>query len=356
MPGVQSITNLIARLPAIRLVCTLEAQAEARLPAYLGSTLRGALGSSLKQAVCTEGLRSCDGCHRQESCVYPLVFETPFATGEQEVKRMRDIPHPYVIEPPLPEPGHPCPWDSADTDRMPVIREGKRFWRPGDSLVFGLVLLGRGTGVLPYLIFALRLLAERGLGVNRHPFWLARVETETGQMIYDGQSGKILPLPVPDALADITIPESTDLSLSFHTPTRLVRKGLIDRKLLPENVVLNLARRMEALLHFHAQIPFSELDLRGLGSLASSITLSDSHLAFTDWERYSNRQKQKIQMGGMTGRVVWKNVHPSLAALLRAGEYLHVGKGAVMGMGRISVKSCSQQSSLKRKESREVAT
>lgn len=247
---------------------------------------------------------------------------------------MRDIPHPYVIEPPLPEHGHPCSWESTDTGRIPVLREGKRFWQPGDSLVFGLVLLGKGTSVLPYLMFALRLLAERGLGVSRHPFWLARVETEKGEKVYDGQTGRMLPFGNTSAFADLIVPDSSDIILRFYTPTRLVQKGVIDRKLLPSNVIMSLARRIEALLHFHAQIPLAQLELRSLATLAESIFVEDSHLTFTDWERYSNRQKQKIQMGGMTGTVVWRNVPKPVAALLQAGEYLHVGKGAVMGMGR----------------------
>ncbi len=58
------------------------------------------------------------------------------------------------------------------------------------------------------------------------------------------------------------------------------------------------------------------------------------HLAWHDWERYSNRQQTKMVFGGLLGTL---DLEGDLASLLRAAEILHVGKGATFGLGRIAV-------------------
>lgn len=320
----QDIVAPLHRLEALRLSCWLEAQTSARLPGYLGSTLRGALGHALKRTVCTRNMAPCQGCHLLPECVYPALFESPHAGGEQAIRRLRDIPHPYVIEPP--------PWR-----REP--------WRPGERLEFGLVLLGDCIARLPYWVFAVRALGEGGLGKEAHPFWLAEVRGLGGEGVYSGATGRLERHPrTARALPAVETAQSDGVCrIRFLTPTRVTVNNRLDRELAPVNLVAALARRAELMLHFHARVPLADLRLRALRDAAAGIRVVDSRLAFTDWQRYSNRQKQAIKMGGMTGRVVWRNVPPEIHALLRAGEYLHVGKGAVMGMGRYTIADAGQE-------------
>ncbi|MBW2328572.1 MAG: hypothetical protein JRF04_02970 [Deltaproteobacteria bacterium] len=49
---------------------------KARLPDYLGSTLRGALGWALKKTSCALRRQQCPTCLLREQCAYAWIFET----------------------------------------------------------------------------------------------------------------------------------------------------------------------------------------------------------------------------------------------------------------------------------------
>ena len=56
-------------------------------------------------------------------------------------------------------------------------------------------------------------------------------------------------------------------------------------------------------------------------------------MAFKDWERFSNRQNQRMKLGGYVGNVYLSNLPGFMMPLIQLGEYLHVGKNAVFGLG-----------------------
>ncbi|MFL6213004.1 MAG: CRISPR system precrRNA processing endoribonuclease RAMP protein Cas6 [Blastocatellia bacterium] len=71
----------------------LKAQRAVMLPLYLGSTLCGAFGHALKEAVCVAAHRNCERCMLAERCIYPYLFETPAPPIEwlrnQRARRLR---------------------------------------------------------------------------------------------------------------------------------------------------------------------------------------------------------------------------------------------------------------------------
>jgi CRISPR/Cas system endoribonuclease Cas6 (RAMP superfamily) len=56
-----------------------------------------------------------------------------------------------------------------------------------------------------------------------------------------------------------------------------------------------------------------------------------------DWERYSSRQEQRINMGGFVGEITFEGDLRPFMPLIEAGEVLHVGKGTAFGLGRYEV-------------------
>ena len=130
MNHVKSIPRAFLSLRLARLRFTLEAQLEAKLPLFLGSTLRGGLAMAFKRMNCTYGMRACDGCPVQRSCTYSNLFETPIATGQQQIRRLRDIPHPFLIEPPLIPPEN---------------------YKAGDQFTFDVILIGNAIKHTRYL-------------------------------------------------------------------------------------------------------------------------------------------------------------------------------------------------------------
>ncbi len=71
---------------------------KARLPDYLGSTLRGALGWALKKTSCALRRQQCPTCLLREQCAYAWIFETEkYQAGDGRGINAR--PHPFVLQP-----------------------------------------------------------------------------------------------------------------------------------------------------------------------------------------------------------------------------------------------------------------
>jgi hypothetical protein len=88
--------------------------------------------------------RNVQDVHSEVICVYPYVFETAVPNKEGKQQDM-DVPHPFIIEPPL---------------------DQKRRYGINDRLDFDLILIGRAVGYMPYLIFAFEEVGRVGVGKN----------------------------------------------------------------------------------------------------------------------------------------------------------------------------------------------
>ncbi len=304
----------------------LRSLSECRLPDFLGSTLRGALAMSFRRMVCTFGMRPCDGCPVQRTCPYPALFETPAATGTQAVKRMRDIPHPILIVPPL--------------------RHAKRY-RPGDTLAFETVLLGPATQRVPYLIFAVNEMAGQGLGMERSPFQLAAVTEREGQPLYDGERGQLLREPEPLNLGEILQPQApASVRVVLETPLRVKAGGsLLAREIEAADFLCLAGRRLGALIRFHGHDPAGGFDFRSRMEKEALPELRDRHLRWRDLSRYSNRQKSSLKIGGLTGHFTLRGNLQPWWGILQAVELVHLGKGTIMGLGQIRLQPLMDEES-----------
>lgn len=59
-------------------------------------------------------------------------------------------------------------------------------------------------------------------------------------------------------------------------------------------------------------------------------------LRWFDWGRYSQRQQQEMQLGGLLGSVQLQGNLAPFAELLHQGQWLHVGKNASLGGYRLT--------------------
>jgi CRISPR/Cas system endoribonuclease Cas6 (RAMP superfamily) len=60
---------------------------------------------------------------------------------------------------------------------------------------------------------------------------------------------------------------------------------------------------------------------------------------FIDQTRRSNRQKTKLQIGGILGTIIYEEIDEKSLILLQLGEIIGVGKQTVFGMGKIEIKN-----------------
>jgi RHS repeat-associated protein len=140
--------------PGFILACyrfTLTAVEPLHLQPFKGSALRGAFGHTFKRLVCFQPQQCQQRCESGNSCPYGYIFETTPSTGIDLPATLGDVLHPMIIEPP--------------SDKREVIP-------PGQSLSFGLTLIGHGLNYLPYFIAVFRELGQVGLGRSRGRYHL----------------------------------------------------------------------------------------------------------------------------------------------------------------------------------------
>ena len=59
----------------------------------------------------------------------------------------------------------------------------------------------------------------------------------------------------------------------------------------------------------------------------------ERQLHWQNWTRYSSRQQQTMQLGGVLGQWRLHGLSPDWRTLLWLGQWLHVGKNASFGLG-----------------------
>jgi hypothetical protein len=318
-------------LPIARLRLTARVRsATLRLPDYPGSLLRGVIGAAFRRIVCVTRLPACGDCPALRHCAYPAMFEPP-RPDALSLRSIANVPVPYVVEawPPLP-----------------------RCVEPGECLSFSLVLIGRALARLPLWLMATQRALETGLGRDRvacdlvavdsvdaegqrSPLWRPpRLATNVAGSNETPDTPAVLPAhwrapPLGDA--------PRDLCLAWLTPLRLQENGrILDQAALdPRRLVAALSRRASLLLEVHGNL---DLQLDFDRALAEATGLKhQTDLRRRDWTRYSGRQQREMQMSGQVGRWILHGVSPALQQLLALGELLHVGKGAVFGLGQYRI-------------------
>ncbi len=128
-------------------------------------------------------------------------------------------------------------------------------------------------------------------------------------------------------------PATCRLRLRFFTPARIRVQGDLQTDLSFELLARNLLRRVSSLAAVHGRGPI-EVDYRGLIDRAKSVVTVGSQLRWWDLERYTNRQEEKLMVGGFIGAVEYEGeAIAKFLPLLVAGELLGIGTGTSFGLG-----------------------
>jgi hypothetical protein len=247
--------------------------------------------------------------------------------GAQKLRGLDQVPRPYVLEPPDADPHRP--------------------FAPGDCFDLRLVLIGRALDYLPQFVFTFSELGRAGLGLSRGQYTLAEVHSDgpgPPRCLYTAAEGVLR--ESGDRLTGATLADSAvpgpgrRLAVEFLTPARIRNDGAVRGRLTFQDLVRALLRRLSSLCYFHCgcELP---VDFRGLIDQASTVRTLASDLHWHEQERFSGRQKQRVEMGGVVGRLEFEAPSPEAwgpyLPLLAAGEWVHVGKGTVMGLGKYRV-------------------
>lgn len=299
---------------------TIKPQKELFLPPYKGSTFRGGFGHAFKRAVCMERNDDCIQCSTRHNCVYSYVFNTSIL---QEIEKGERFPHPFIIEPPL---------------------EDKEYYGINDRLDFHLILVGRAVDYIPYFIFAFEELGRMGIGRNKGKYFIETVISiykDKEIIIYDGNSHFKDSYRIIESF-ELVIEAAQlnyhQVTFNFITPTRIKYDGKLIVNINFEIFLKNLLRRLSGLANVHCNEKWDLEWKQIIDKAKNGVRTVHSDLKWYDWERYSQRQGTKMKMGGFMGEITFEGELGEFMPFIKLGEYLHVGKGTVFGLGKYEFK------------------
>jgi CRISPR/Cas system endoribonuclease Cas6 (RAMP superfamily) len=268
-----------------------------------GNVLRGALGAMLREICCDPACPGAARCQRRATCPYAQVFEPAPPPGAPALSNYVAIPRPFVIRAPL---------------------EEKTRYAAGEPLDFELVLAGRIVELLPWFQQSFERLAESGFGLNR-----ARCALESAERVEIAQPEYARARPAAP-------PQTGQIAVRFLTPTHLVFGGQTVREPEFHHLFRRLRDRMNALSTFYCGAPLP-LDFKGLGERAEKVACVGRDLRWEERERRSSRTGMRHPIGGLLGECAYAGELAEFLPLLWLGQYLHVGKHAAWGNGRLEL-------------------
>lgn len=280
--------------PITRYAIRFQAHEDIELPHYAGSALRGMFGHSLKAMTCLTAKSATDSCRcvSNDHCLYRQLFESSSVTIQE---RQQDIPVPFVIE---------------------ALGLPRRL-KAGQAATFFMVIFGQSAHDEMALIkLVWRRALASGFGDLKARANLIGVE----------QVSQPLALEYPFSM-----------TLQIQTPVRIQYHGKIlgEENFCAKAFCRALMRRYQLIASQHG-IDLSEKHWQNAWDSIDQVD-STHTLTRQGWARYSNRQRQKITQDGLVGTLILKNISSELAHYLYLGQWLHVGKGAVFGLGQYQI-------------------
>jgi len=252
---------------------------------FLGSTLRGAFGVSLKKVVCINPSFKCEGCFASNNCLFYDFYES------------KNKAHTYRFSKEL---------GSIDYD-------------------FSLYLFENATDKLPYILSTLhKMLYEIGLGVERKKHQIQSI-TCNDIKVYEDEKFNLENTKTDTVI--VSNPQ-TKVRLKLVTPLRIKNHNKLERN------IVDLKQILQSIQNRLCELKNEE---KKKLTFEPHYKLIKSDVKFLDLTRYSNKQKTKMKFGGLIGEMIFDEVDPQSFQLLKIAEIIGVGKQTVFGLGEVKI-------------------
>ncbi len=291
------------------------------LPSFKGSTLRGALGHSIKKISCALRRQNCQNCLLTNSCAYSYLYEIKNANNQNQPARAAHRPHPYALIPPT---------------------ETKQTYKSGDNFNFDLLLFGSANEYLPHVVYAIQEMGKSGLGKkNQEPgqFNLEKI-THEQKVIFENNH-----LQAPQTLPLLSLEETSPansiktITVTCKTPLRLKQLNKLQHNLPFHLLIRGAMRRCSTLENAYGNGE-PKLDYKGLAGRAGDVEITQADSHWVDIRRYSNRQKNSMLFGGIKGQITYQGKNlTEFIPLLKFSEVTQLGKQTTFGLGQIKIEA-----------------
>lgn len=236
-------------------------------------------------------------------------------------------PHPYVLNPPV-------------TEQQP--------YKQHENITFNLVLLGPATSFLPHIVYAVEEMGKTGVGsgvkTGDGRFALQAVSTsidaskEAPAVLYEERNKTLqTPLQYPRLdLDDAKVDDVRELAIDLVTPLRIKEENKLQGQINFSTLVRAALRRV-TLMEEHYGNGELKLDYKSLIQRALVIQTRSQDVRWHEYTRYSNRQKQNMLFGGLTGHLHFQGDLSPFLPLFNYCRHINLGKQTAFGLGKIRV-------------------
>lgn len=198
------------------------------------------------------------------------------------------------------------------------------------------ISLGSALACDSILMDAWKMATQMGLGANRHPFDIRSVVAlhpeNDGR---PGQTSAYVPAWTLDKdVSAMALKENTPCTLIFNAPLRLIRKGRIVSKPALRDIVIGGLRRLRALAPESVQSDVNKIWGPSL-DIAEQTKARPWRGQRLDLIRWSARQQTEVELRGVAGSITLPDGPGPLLPLFAALQWIHVGKGATIGLGQL---------------------
>ncbi len=286
---------------------------------------RNNIGFQLKKLTCILRSARCGSCILDKTCIYSSIFETPIDKNNEIIKGRDRGSHPYLV--------YSDAATGLKTERINI----------------DIVLIGTAVNYFPYILLAMINIGKSGILTGRIHFSIENVSCQ-GESILTKENDyckNVIPLIWNWNGASAKKNKKgniNEIELAFLSPLRIRHNGRYVSDLTYKDILYGAARRIDILDNFFGDGGSANhdplADLPGFIEEASNGKEFSADLKWTDYSRYSARQKQSMRMGGLMGKAVVKGAFSSWElAFLEAAELFHIGKNASFGLGKVQVRA-----------------
>jgi hypothetical protein len=241
----------------------------------------------MKQIVCINPSYACEGCFAAKECLYYRFYEE------------KNVFHSY---------------------RFDIEIQPKNY-------DFSFYLFENAISSLPYVLSAIRkAVEEQGFGRERKTMKLKQIAI-FNNIVYNAKEFQ----PLHDIKANELKIDNycPNVEIEFTMPLRIKQNNKFAKESIALHTLINnIHSRYRALKGLEPM----RLDYRVEGQIVNS------NLKFVEMQRYSNRQKKGMSMGGLKGSIKIEGVDMKSYEYLKIGEIIGAGKQTVFGLGSYKLK------------------
>lgn len=277
--------------------------------------LRSVLGKELRSMSCIAHQSKCQECMYNKTCTYAFLFETILDQQNQIVPGRNRASHPFAFT------------------------QGKNVaGQTLDKYDFTITLFGKAIDYLPYIYAAFVRAGQKGMFKERVAFTIQKITANQKDILIseDQIDTNTCPLSFEYDNESSTLNESLkkgEVLVELKTPLRFKVAGKYSDKFSANDFMSCLYRRMNTLCSLYGQ---DNQMLSDKSYLNEAIQISDKNLHWSQSSHYSARQKEAMELGGVTG--TFKLAGSFTQADIKLLEFAHIanaGKNTNFGLGQI---------------------